>query len=285
MPTPHRDPMGCEHMFVTYQRTVDDVKAATHLLGTGLSDYEIGRITGVSRSSIQRWRTRGTPQPAWDPPLNWQVSDSRSYSYLLGIYLGDGYLANASARSPVLEISLDPRYPGIVGECSAAIQRVVKIRAKASLRKTPKGRAIRLVATSRLWPLAFPQHGPGKKHERVIALATWQQDIVDQFPNEFLRGLIHADGSRVLNRFKVELASGSREYEYPRYFFTNLSADIRGLFCASCDRLGIRWTQSSYKNISIADRRSVAMLDSFVGPKNLCGRRDLNPQALSSTGT
>src|ERR1700710_1378977 len=99
-------------MFVSYQRNADDVKAATRLLGTGLSDYEIGRRTGVSRSSIQRWRTRGAPQPASDPPLDWRAPDGRSYSYLLGIYLGDGYLANASARSPVLEISLDPRYPG-----------------------------------------------------------------------------------------------------------------------------------------------------------------------------
>jgi hypothetical protein len=54
---------------------------------------------------------------------------------------------------------------------------------------------------------------------------------------------------------------------YPRYFFTNLSDDILGLFCATCDRLGIRWTRSSHKNISVADRHSVGYLDSFVGPK------------------
>lgn len=255
-------------MFVARKQPAADVKVAISLLGRGLSDYEIGRRTGISRSSIQRWRTRGIPQTACDSPPIWRVPDGRSYSYLLGIYLGDGYLANASARSPVLEISLDPKYPGIVCECSVAIQRVVGAQAKASLRTTPKGEAIRLVATSRLWPLAFPQHGPGKKHERSIALTSWQQDVVDRFPREFLRGLIHADGSRVLNRFKVRLASGLREYEYPRYFFTNLSADIRGLFCASCDRLEIRWTQSSYKNISVSDRQSVATLDSFVGPKN-----------------
>jgi hypothetical protein len=241
---------------------------ATSLLGRGLSDYEIGRRTGVSRSSIQRWCTHGAPQPDCGPPLDWQVPDGPSYSYLLGIYLGDGYLVNASARSQVLEISLDPRYPGIAYECSVAIECVAKTQARASVRKTPKGEAIRLVATSRLWTLMFPQHGSGKKHERAIVLTSWQQDLVNRFPHEFVRGLIHADGSRVVNRFRVELASGPREYEYPRYFFTNLSTDIQGLFCASCDRLGIRWTQSSYKNISVADRRSVAILDSFVGPKN-----------------
>ncbi len=44
------------------------------------------------------------------------------------------------------------------------------------------------------------------------------------------------------------------EYEYPRYFFSNLSADIRGLFCEYCERLGIRWTQSNHRNISVSDR-------------------------------
>jgi len=186
---------------------------------------------------------------------------------LLGIYLGDGYLSKASSRLQVLEISLDPQYPAIVDECLLAIQRTVGAKPRASRRASPKGEAIRLVASSPLWALALPQHGTGKKHERTIALVSWQQRLVDRFPRQFLRGLIHADGSRVINRFRVSLASGSREYAYPRYFFTNLSSDIQRLFCESCDRLGVRWTQSSYKNISVADRHSVALLDSFVGPK------------------
>jgi hypothetical protein len=66
----------------------------------------------------------------------------------------------------------------------------------------------------------------------------------------------------------VRLPSGRRaEYAYPRYFFSNLSADIRALFCEYCDRLGIRWTQSSRRNISVSHRESVALLDAFVGPK------------------
>ena len=57
------------------------------------------------------------------------------------------------------------------------------------------------------------------------------------------------------------------EYEYPRYFFTNYSADIRGIFCEHCDLLGIRWTQSNARNISVSHRESVAILDEVVGPK------------------
>jgi hypothetical protein len=138
-------------------------------------------------------------------------------------------------------------------------------------RRTQRGDSIRVTAGSPIWLAAFPQHGPGKKHRRSTELACWQTPIVDRFPKPFIRGLIHSDGSRTVNRFSVVLRDGSRTYEYPRYFFTNFSADIRDMFCVSCERLGIRWTKSSHKNISVADRRSVELLDSFVGPKSDAG--------------
>ena len=87
-------------------------------------------------------------------------------------------------------------------------------------------------------------------------------------PKALIRGLIHSDGSRVINRFKTLLPSGRvAEYAYVRYFFTNYSADIQRILCEHCDLLGIHWTHSSFKNISIAHRDSVAILDSFIGPK------------------
>jgi len=83
-----------------------------------------------------------------------------------------------------------------------------------------------------------------------------------------LRGLIHSDGARCLNRFATKLSSGRMaRYEYPRYFFSNLSDDIRRIFCEHCELLGIRWTQSNHRNISVSHRDSVALLDTFVEPK------------------
>jgi hypothetical protein len=118
------------------------------------------------------------------------------------------------------------------------------------------------------WPEAFPQHGPGRKHERPIVLAPWQQEIVDAYPGPFVRGLIHSDGCRTVNRFTTKLPSGRvAEYAYPRYFFSNLSADIRQLFVDACARLGVRTTQSNPRNISVSHRDSVAVLEELVGPK------------------
>ena len=57
---------------------------------------------------------------------------------------------------------------------------------------------------------AFPQHGPGRKHKRPIVLEAWQQAIVEAHPWQFLRGLLHSDGCRTINRFKTKLPERAR---------------------------------------------------------------------------
>ncbi len=117
----------------------------------------------------------------------------------------------------------------------------------------------------------FPQHGPGKKHERPIVLEPWQQAIVDAHPWEFVRGLIHSDGCRITNWTTRMVAGERKRYEYPRYFFSNKSDDIRKLFTGALDLVGVEWTTlargSDPFNISIARKASVALMDLHVGAK------------------
>jgi hypothetical protein len=196
----------------------------------------------------------------------WKPPHPESYAYLLGLYLGDGCVVR-HARTTRLVIMLDGAYPRIVAAAAAAIQ-AVGIGRQVSVLPVKNSGAVAVQSYSRAWPDVFPQAGPGPKHERPIVLADWQRAIVDAFPRPFLRGLIHSDGCRCVNRFKTKLPSGRvAEYEYPRYFFSNLSADIRAIFCEHCELLGIRWTQSNARNISVSHRNGVALLDEFVGPK------------------
>jgi hypothetical protein len=182
------------------------------------------------------------------------------------LYLGDGYVGVTRSGGATLMITCDSSYAELIEDCAAAMQLVLPH--GRVVRYPTQSECVRVVSSSRRWLEVIPQHGPGRKHERRIVLEPWQRDIVDAFPREFLRGLIHSDGCRTINRFQTKLPSGRvAEYAYPRYFFSNLSADIRGLFCEYCERLGIRWTQSNHRNISVSHRRSVALLDEFVGPK------------------
>jgi hypothetical protein len=193
-------------------------------------------------------------------------ADAYSYAYLLGLYLGDGHLAG-NGRSWQLVITLDSAYDEVVEECRAAMLLTLPWRVP-HLRMHPTDRCVRVASMAKAWHDLFPQHAPGRKHERPIVLAPWQREIVQRQTWQFVRGLIHSDGCRTVNRFRTKLPSGRvAEYAYPRYFFSNLSADIRGLFCEACDRLGLRWTQSNHRNISISHRESVALLEEFVGPK------------------
>ena len=58
-----------------------------------------------------------------------------------------------------------------------------------------------------------------------------------------------------------------KRYEYPRYFFRNRSADIRGLCTWSLDLLGVPWRAAGRWNVSVARREGVAVRDAFVGPR------------------
>lgn len=118
------------------------------------------------------------------------------------------------------------------------------------------------------WPCVFPQHGPGRKHERLIQLEQWQQEVVDAQPKALVRGLIHSDGCRHINEVARRLKSGIKRYRYPRYMFTNASTDILNIFTDALDRLAIHWTQTTDRDISVARREDVAFMDTFVGPKS-----------------
>jgi hypothetical protein len=198
--------------------------------------------------------------------VQWKPPDPWSYAYLLGLYLGDGCVVS-HPRTIRLVITLDGIYPEIIEEAVASMYLALP-RQRVSVLPVKNSRGLMVQSYSKRWLDVFPQHGAGRKHDRPIVLADWQREIVDRHPEQFLRGLIHSDGCRTVNRFKTKLPSGRvAEYEYPRYFFSNLSPDIRALFCEYCERLGICWTQSNHRNISVSHRRSVAILDEFIGPK------------------
>ena len=181
--------------------------------------------------------------------------DEPAYVYLLGLYLGDGCLSGHPRDVYRLRISLDAKYPNIVSECARAMAAVSRRRVG---RVHARG-CIVVNAWWKHWLCLFPQHGPRRKHERVIELLPWQREIARSHPGRLLRGLIHSDGCRILNR-----VNGT---DYPRYHFSNMSSDIRQIFCNACEDYGIRWTTCREELLSVARRRDVARLDMVVGPK------------------
>lgn len=255
-------------------RTADEINSVLRLVETGMSHREIANVTGIPAPTFRNWLYRGIPSRFTGPSLtrphacpacggvhDLAAAPPRVYAYLLGVYLGDGHICQHAGRSHSLRVSLDSAYPGIVAEVAGA---VAAIRGRWPWVKRRPGMNMFLVVSYwKQWPCWFPQHGPGRKHTRAIALEPWQRQIVEQEPERFLRGLIQTDGWRGLNRVRAK----GRDYAYPRYQFSNRSVDIKGLFTDACDQLGIAWRPWGPHHISVARREAVAGLDEFVGPK------------------
>jgi hypothetical protein len=97
------------------------------------------------------------------------------------------------------------------------------------------------------------------KHTRPIRLEPWQQALVDEATEEFILGLIHSDGCRVV--------ANDRGVRSVRYHFSNRSEDILGLHSRTrCPRHP--WTGPDWHTIAIYRKAATARMDEFVGPKD-----------------
>jgi len=95
-------------------------------------------------------------------------------------------------------------------------------------------------------------------------LTDWQRAIaLDHHPQLLVRGLIHSDGCRCINR----VVTRDKSYEYVRYLFANHSRDIQDIFREACTRIGVEVRNNSPVSMSIAKRPSVEILEAVVGPK------------------
>ncbi len=246
-------------------RSRHDVQVVQELCASGLSDSDVARRTGVPRSTVLRWRRTGSPVRNSEPcPIcdRHAPPPAREYAYLLGLYLGDGWIGAHPRDVHRLNVYLDASYPDIIAACARAME-AVRPGQTADQYAKPTASMVIVRMYSRHWPCFFPQHGPGKKHERQIALAPWQETLVAQEPEALLRGLIHSDGCRVTNRATTE----QKTYFYSRYQFSNRSQDIHDIFRDACDRVGADWRPSGPYTTNVSRRGSVAKLDRFIGPK------------------
>ena len=245
-------------------RSLEEFNNVQRLVAEGLNDCAIARLTGIPRRTVRDLRCRpgirsrnisGSSTCGIEHDLASLAAGP--YCYLLGLYLGDGCISR-HPRAFSLRISLDSKYPAIIERCRQTINILMPKQHAGVLRRSDGCSDVYLF--SKHWPCLFPQHGPGKKHLRPIALAAWQQALVDQATEEFVLGLIHSDGCRVI--------ANDRGVMSVRYHFSNMSEDIHGLFTAALDALGIPWTRSSKKIVSIYRKAATARLDEFVGPKD-----------------
>jgi hypothetical protein len=156
-------------------RSAAEVETVLSLVAMGKSDVDVARRTGVPRSTVRDWRVgrlpgrNGVGARARTCPICQPGSEQLhepEYAYLLGLYLGDGYVSK-HPRTYCLRIFLDAIYPEIVRACHRALE-VVRPANRAWIGRSKKCRCNVVMMYSNHWPCLLPQMGPGRKHERPI---------------------------------------------------------------------------------------------------------------------
>jgi hypothetical protein len=252
-------------------RSYDDYRKILELWEQGYNKLQIANMINIPRATVRdiifRYgsvaklreledQEKSRREEEWESRLS-DATFRENYSYLLGVYLGDGHIAK-EPRTYKFRIFQDTQYPNIIQGYIQTLS-VIMPKNKVTLYYHKKDKAVDVICLSNLWPQLFPQHGIGRKHERQIELEIWQQEIVSEYPKAFIKGLIHTDGCRI-----EPVINGTI---YSRYQFTNVSEDIRRLFCMACEIIGVHCTVYK-RNITIARRKDVELLDSFIGPKS-----------------
>ena len=234
-------------------------------LGT-VRDWHAGKLPRHCRTTGRDGRPIPPACPRCGQDEHRFTELSGSYVHLLGLYLGDGSISSHPRGVHKLRIFLDRKYPNIVDECARSMGETMPSNEVG--RRLTVSNCWEVYSYSRSWPCLFPQHGPGKKHERRIWLAEWQQELAERWPEALLRGMIQSDGCRYMNT-----RGPSDSWTAPRYEFKNLSTDLTGIFCTACDHLRLRWTaafpgsETAGVSIYVSRKDDVARMDRFIGPK------------------
>lgn len=240
--------------------SADVRERALNALRAGATVSQTSRHLGISRSAIRAWAKDPRPGPRCPAPFR----PTAEYAALFGFYLGDGCISR-NPRTYALRIACDQTQLGTVTGVETVLSAV------HPERRTYRVRAPGVIVVQQYWkhwPCLFPQHGPGRKHERILTLADWQRVIVQKYPGPFLRGLFHSDGSLVKNWATRLVAGEKKRYEYPRWQFVNESDDIMQWCRDALDRVGVAWRQSNRRTLSVSRRADVARLTELIGPKS-----------------
>ncbi len=260
-------------VLMSHVRSTQTVASALAASDSGMPDAENAEQHGVAIKTIRRWRrlyqrrglSRGQQHLAPPcPRCDGAMLDDPAYAELLGWYLGDGHISAERRGVFALHIYNDVRYVEL-NEHIKHLMRSVKPGGRPHMRQTAG--CVNTTVSWKHWPCLFPQHGPGRKHERLIALEPWQERIVRDHPEDLLRGLFHSDGSRTNNWATRTVAGDRKRYEYPRWEFVNRSDDILAICTDALDLMGLHWTRPRINAISVARRDDVRRLDEAIGPK------------------
>lgn len=245
----------------------------------GKSKYQIAKELNITHSTVRYWWNYDFARVAQLAEAQDLKSCQREfeshlgyhYAHLLGLYLGDGYINKHNSSCYKLRITCHAEDSIVINDCMQSMKALFIN--KVNKWKHTNANCVDVYIYSNDIPKLFPQHGKGRKHERKIALESWQKDIINEHPLLFIKGLMQSDGSRFIRNIENR--------SYASYIFCNVSKDIIDILYDVCIGVGLSPTIISLDNkkykysrstnilyrLNFNKRKDVELLDNVIGTK------------------
>lgn len=223
--------------------TAEERQSVIDLFEKGEGESSISRLLGINRDTLKAWIKKhisGESLEKKDTVILDNPDTRRAYSYILAIYLCDGWICQSKKhRANRLVLSNDSKYEKNTKEWADNLQ-IIFPNNSVNIKKHKTANCVSISLYSTHLRSLFPQIGLGKKHLRKLVFEDWQMEIVKEFPREFIRGCIQSDGC------VYEQKVGNSIYK--KHAFSNMSEDIIDLLLYALSLVGIKkekWSRKS----------------------------------------
>lgn len=244
-----------------YQKyTEEQRKEALSLFAENNNASQTASKLLIPRHTVRAWVAGGVTRDedskiATISPLEFNLEQKKAYSYILGLYLGDGCISKTHKENVFrMRIILDTVYLTLNKYAIKNLQTIFPNN-KVTITKVLNQNCVTLSVYSSLLPEVFPHTGLGMKHLRKIELTDWQKEII--IPKNIIQGLFHSDGSYYLT-----------ENRYDTFAFTNMSYDIKTIYDTYLNKLGVFCSRNLRAKAIYSYGINAILLKELIGTKN-----------------
>ena len=185
----------------------------------------------------------------------------QNYSYLLGAYLGDGWITKQTTQMKFC-ICKDRSRQTILDFWRRLLSKIGTV---STFHRKSNCDVLKIALPLEFMNI-FPQSGDGFKNLRCVELVSWQYEIIDY--KFLLLGLFHTDGSC----YKPTPTSAKLVYE-----FSNTSMDVIKIYKQCLENLGIPFSEYDIKRKTPA-KRIVARGETAKRMFSLIGTKESIPE-------
>lgn len=212
---------------------------------------EIAKYLNLDRSTVRKYSIFSRYPESISYNLNTIPTDKiKYYAYLLGLYLGDGYI-NKTERTYRLRLALNSVHHLDVIERAKKRLGMIFPNNKIGIVNVTGSNCINLSVYSSSLVNLFPQHGVSFKHTRSINITDEQEKIIHEYKDYLLCGLHDSDGCKYTDR--------GNEY----YQFTNISNDIISIYLNCLSKNDIKYRLYP-KNVRVRRKEDVEKIASIL---------------------